>query len=82
MRSVIDGKVVMRRMTIPLHDLKDYIITHRLFAIFEVLAAVLLRIQFFIDVTLCGCRRFEVSYEKLATTHPKTPPYISEEANP
>jgi len=51
-RSVVDRNVVKRRMTVLLHDRKDYSIIHRLFAMFEVLAAVLLRIQVFRDVTL------------------------------
>jgi hypothetical protein len=52
MRPVVYRNVVMRRMIVLLHDRKDYSITHRLFAIFEVLAALLLRIQVFRVVTL------------------------------
>ena len=42
--SVVDRNVVMRHMTVLLHDRKDHSMTHSLFAVFEVLAAVLLRI--------------------------------------
>ena len=44
MRSVVDRNVVMWRMAVLLQDRKDHSMTHRLFAIFRVLAAVLLRI--------------------------------------